>query len=344
MRYEVTIGIPVYKAAGYIEHTMESALNQTFPNIEYLIIDDCGEDGSIHVVEHLQANHPRGKDIRILYNNQNKGVGITRNRIIDEARGNYLFFLDSDDLIEPDTIQIMMDKAKAYQTDVVYGSLERIDMVNDLPNQSYVLPDVCLLSENEMASYAFKHYNTFQISVCNCLMNLDFLRNHQMQFVDTQFWEDLAFTYLMVTKVNRAVLISKETYHYLCRPGSLSHYQDREQLSKEEIMKNISTIDYLKEKCIDLRDRNYLPYLCKNLEMNSFYIVCHILKHFQRIVPHFSDYELKRIMCHPMSFYDIMKFHDLMIPNMILKLLGHLPVFCFKPTIWLIGKYKGQFD
>ena len=344
MRYEVTIGIPVYRAAGYIEQTMESALNQTFPQIEYLVVDDCGGDGSIHVVEHLQASHPRGKDIRILYNDQNKGVGVTRNRIIDEARGLYLFFLDSDDLIDPETIQIMMDKVKEYRTDVVYGSLERIDKVKGAPAQFYILPDICLLNNDEMAFYAFKNYKTFQISVCNCLMSLDFLRYHRMRFVDTQFWEDLAFTYQMVTNVNRAVLISNITYHYLCRPGSLSHYQDREKLSKEEIMKNISTIDYLKEKCTDLKDRDYLPYLCKNLEMNSFYIVCHILKYFQRIVPHFSGHEMKRIMCHPMSFYDILKFHDLMIPNMILKLLGHLPVFCFKPTIWLIGKYKGQFD
>ena len=54
MKYEVTIGIPVYKAIDYIERTMESALNQTFASIEYLIVDDCGNDGTIKVVERLQ--------------------------------------------------------------------------------------------------------------------------------------------------------------------------------------------------------------------------------------------------------------------------------------------------
>ena len=86
MKYEVTIGIPVYKAIDYIERTMESALNQTFASIEYLIVDDCGNDGTIKVVERLQKEHQRGKDIRILYNKQNLGVGRTRNIILGKAQ------------------------------------------------------------------------------------------------------------------------------------------------------------------------------------------------------------------------------------------------------------------
>ena len=86
MRYDVTIGIPVYRAVDYIGKTLESALNQTFPNIEYLILDDCGEDGSMLVVERITKSHPRKKDVRILYNERNCGVGMSRNRILDEAR------------------------------------------------------------------------------------------------------------------------------------------------------------------------------------------------------------------------------------------------------------------
>ena len=109
MNYEVTIGIPVYKAVDYIEKTMESALNQTFENIEYLVIDDCGDDGTIKVVERFQKEHPRGKDIHILYNKQNLGVGKTRNMILEQAQGKYLYFLDSDDLIDPNTITLLLD-------------------------------------------------------------------------------------------------------------------------------------------------------------------------------------------------------------------------------------------
>lgn len=340
MSYKVTIGIPVYRAAGYIEHTMVSALNQTFPDIEFLVIDDCGIDDSIHIVEQLQSEHPRGKDIHILYNDQNLGVGVTRNRIMDEAKGRYLYFLDSDDQIEPETIQLLFDKANKYQADVVYGSLDRIDKIENSPTQSFVLPDMCLLTEDEMASYAFQNYDGFQISVCNCLMNLDFLRTRQLRFIDTMYWEDLAFTYEMVTKVSKAVFISNITYHYLCRSGSLSHYQDRDWLEKSEIQKNIMTIEYLKEKSKVLKEKSYLPYLCKNLEMNSFYIVCHILKYARRIKPSFTIHEMQRVLRHPFSFWEILNFRHLLLPNTILWLLGSMPIFLFLPSVWLIGKQK----
>lgn len=340
MEYEVTIGIPVYQAVEYIEKTIESALNQIFTSIEYLVIDDGGSDGSIEVVERLKSVHPRGADIRILYHERNCGVGVTRNHILDEARGRYLYFLDSDDLIEPNTISLLVEKIEKFQADVVYGSLDRFDVIKGCLSQASVLPDMALLSEDEMAMYAFANYRTFQISVCNCLMRLDFLRTHQLRFLDTVFWEDLAFTYEMVTKVKRAVLSSAVTYHYLCRPGSLSHYQDRDRLQKEEIMQNISTIDYLKEGCRSLVGHIYLPYLCYNLEMNSFYIVCHILRYAHRIVPRFSHKEMLCIMRHPLTMKEISQFHHKKMINLFLWLLGKLPVCLFVPSVWLMGKLK----
>ena len=130
MNYEVTIGIPVYKAVDYIEKTMESALNQKFDSIEYLVVDDCGNDGTIEIVERFQKEHSRGKDISILYNKQNLGVGKTRNIILDHAQGEYLFFLDSDDVLEPNAIEKMVGIARQYDAEVVYGSWIRVDNIH----------------------------------------------------------------------------------------------------------------------------------------------------------------------------------------------------------------------
>ncbi len=340
MQYEVTIGIPVYKAADYIQNTMESALAQTFDNIEYLVLDDCGNDGSISVVEKIKSDYPRGKDIRILYHDRNYGVGVSRNRILKEARGRYLYFLDSDDLMEPDTISRMMSVMKQYLAQVVYGSWERVDNVSHTPSEKYIYPFTELLLPDALAMYAFRNYSSFRISVCNCLMDVDFLRSSRLQFLDTVFWEDLAFTYEMVTKVSRAVLLPDITYHYLCRPGSLSHYQDREKLEKAEILKNVSIIDYLKEKCSDLVEKSYLPYLCYNLEMNGFYIVCHILKYYQRIVPSFSNREMQSIIRHPLSFSKILRFRKKLFPNILLWLLGNGPTLLLLPTIKVIARLK----
>ena len=108
MKYEVTIGIPVYKSALYIRRALMSALNQTYPSIEFLIVDDCGKDGSVAIIREIADVHPRGKDIRIISNAQNMGVAASRNVIIEEAQGVFLYFMDSDDTIADNTIELLM--------------------------------------------------------------------------------------------------------------------------------------------------------------------------------------------------------------------------------------------
>ena len=340
MRYEVTIGIPVFRAVDYIGQTMESALCQTFPSIEFLIVDDCGEDGSIAVIEKFQQEHPRGNDIRIVNHDRNMGVGTARNRILSEARGRYLYFLDSDDIIEPDTIYKFVSIIKKYDADAVYGSWQRVDKVNHSPSQDYIYPFQEFLMPDSLALYVFKNYSSFRISVCNCLMDLSFLRAEILHFIDIAFWEDLAFTYEMVTKVKRAILMPDITYHYLCRPGSLSHYQDREVLRKEEILNNAHTINYLKEKCRSLAKKPYVPYLCYNLEMNSFYIICHILKYKRRIIPQISYLEMRSIICHPFKITEILGFRHKLLQNMFFWQIYFMPPSITLSIIWLLGKFK----
>jgi len=339
-KYDVTIGIPLYRAAGYIDNTMESALAQTYEDIEFLIVDDCGGDGSIEVVEKLREEHQRGSYIRILKNPCHEGPGPSRNRIIDEARGRYLYFLDSDDLIEPNTIALLMNEMKEKQVEVVYASYQIVDKVHDTPNQLYQKPYRHFTQLDELAHFAFKYKEVFHISVCNCLIDVDFLRGTGIRFIDTMFWEDMAFTYDFVTRVSRAVLLPNITYHYLRRPGSLSHYQDREQLQKSEIMKNVSTVNYLKNKCIKLKGKSYLPYLCYNLEMNSFYIVCHVLKHSHRIIPSVTHQELIQFMHFPLPLTDVLRLRKKYAANLTLWIVAHLPIPVFVLTVRLLGKIK----
>ena len=339
-RREVTIGIPVFQAADYILATMQSALAQTFTDMEILIVDDCGNDGSMDVVERLQREHPRGGDIRIVRNEKNCGVGKSRNRIIDEASGTYLYFMDSDDVIDPDTIQLLYDAMVENQAEVVYGSYEKIDNVKFTPTKQFVYPDMQLLQPDSLASYAFGNYGSFQVSVCNCLLLTSFLRENGLRFLDAMFWEDMAFTFDMVTKVERAVLLPRVTYHYLCRPNSLSNYQDRSVLDREEILKNTSTVDYLKWKCYRLKDKPYAADFCYNLQMNSFYIVCHVLKYRQRIEPPINNRELRQIMYHPMLFRDLMHLRHKRLPNIVLWFIAHLPMPLFMPVVALMRKIK----
>ena len=131
MTYEITIGLPIYNKEKYIALTLETALAQTYQSIEFLVLDDRGTDGSMDIVREYQQTHPRGKDIRIVSQPHNMGIGEARNRILEEARGKYLFFLDADDRITSDTIEILVNAAKEYDAQVVMASYDKIDYVDD---------------------------------------------------------------------------------------------------------------------------------------------------------------------------------------------------------------------
>lgn len=340
MKYEVTIGIPVYKAEAYVEKSMVSALSQSYLSIEYLVVDDCGEDGSMEIIQQFRKNHPRGKDIRIIKNDRNLGVSYCRNLIIEKAQGKYLFFLDSDDTIEPNAIQLLHDSILQYQAEVVYGSYEIVDYIGNTLKEIYQKDLMVFTKRGELAIYAFKNCQIFHVSVCNCLMDLDFIRHLGVKFIHAQFWEDMAFTYDLVPNVNKAVLCSDITYHYYRRKNSLSHYQEREIIDKKEIMNNVFVLDYLKKKCKEYKSFSYLPYLSYNLEMNSFYIVCYILKRYRSIVPRISPIEMQRIINHPLRIYEILSFRNRLLSNMLFGALSIMPLPVFMLCTWFLGKLK----
>lgn len=340
MRFEVTIGIPLFCSVDYIRQTMESALAQTFEPIEFLVIDDGGNDGSIAVVKELQQTHPRGGHIHIVTNPKNMGAGYSRNRIIDEAKGKYLYFMDSDDTIEANTIQLLYDAIVKNQAEVAYGSYEIVDRSVPHCKEVYQKDDVCLSGDGQLAEYALSHVGRFHVSACNCLMDLEFLRQSGVRFINTNYWEDMAFTYELVPKVTRAVLLSCVTYHYLRHSGSLSNYQAREQLHKEEVLANASTLNYLKEKCKAYRGQSFLPYMCYNLELNSFYIICHVLKNAHLIAPGFSHHEMRDVLCHPLSLSDILRFRSMLLQNLLFWLIGRLPIPLFSVSVKVLGKLK----
>lgn len=340
MKIDVTIGIPVYNSADYIERTMLSALSQSFSNIEFLIVDDCGNDGTMDKLAYIKETHSRGESIRILHNSQNEGVGYCRNRIIDEAQGEFLYFMDSDDYIESDTIEILFDAIQSNKSQIAYASYDIIDFLDNNIKKEYVKEQCVFNHKGELAYYAFKNMSIFHVSVCNSLVNLKFLRSSGTRFLNYQYWEDMAYTYELVTKVDTAVLLPSITYHYLRRPGSLSHYQKREFVKKEEVQKNVFLIGTLKKKCLELKDKSYTPFMCYNIEMVCFYMVFHILRHMENMLPRFSNKELRSIMHHPLSLFDIIQFREKKISNLFMFLLGRVPACLFVLVVRIVCRIK----
>ena len=122
----VTIGIPVYNVEPYIEKCLLSVLNQTYQNLEILVVDDLGTDNSMEIVNEIQQSHPLGNCINIIRHPENRGLGEARNTAIENAKGQYLCFVDSDDYIEPKTIEILLKEAEDNDTDAVFASSRKI--------------------------------------------------------------------------------------------------------------------------------------------------------------------------------------------------------------------------
>lgn len=342
MEYEVTIGIPLYNAERFIGRTLETALTQTFGSIEILVVDDCGTDASVATVRQMQSTHPRGSCIRIVSQPRNMGVGPARNRIIDEARGRYLYFMDSDDTIVPGAIALLYDNMKKHDAEVVFGSYEKIeDYGTERRSEVCGYPRMELFGDDIPAGFAFRKYGGIQASAWNYLVAVDILRRNGLRFIESKYWEDMVFTYTLMTYVTRAVLLPDVTYHYICRLNSLSNYQKRERISCTEVLDNVRTIDRLKEQTPRLRDKPYLGNWCYNVVMTDFYIVCNVLKNRNVIHPRITSAALRSFMRHPLTFGRILRLRKAMTANLFLYSLGKLPAPLFVWIVGLIGRRKG---
>jgi len=338
MDYDVTIGIPLYNAAPFIRRSLQSALAQSHASIEFLIVDDGSSDESVAVVRGLVHDSPRSRDVRILSQPSNMGVAAARNRIIDEARGEYLYFMDSDDTISPDAIALLMHAARLHQAEVVFGSYEKVELSG--AKQLYAYPALALLEPGALAAYGYRHYAGIQASACNFIVKVALLRQHRHRFIEADYWEDMAFTFDLLPLVSRAVLLPDVTYTYRCREGSLSHYQQREAIAKLEVCNNIKVIDHLKATSARLASKPFFPDRCLCVMMTDFYIACHILKKKREISPSFTQQEIKALFRHPAALRQILAFRRSRLSNLALYLLGRLPSWlCVAAVLWA-GKAK----
>ena len=259
--YKVTLSMPIYNVAPYVERALLSALNQTFESIEFLLVDDRGTDNSMEIVRYIIKDHPRGKDVRIIEHPHNIGTGATKNTAIDNAQGEYLFFMDSDDEITPNCIQLLYDKMMSEKVDMVVGSRER--MTNDkVLLKSMIYKDIVIrgnyaILENQ---YRFQN-NRIHIETWNKLYNLKFLRDSGIRCIPNHLNEDRFFSTKIFFSLTSVALTSNLTYHYYIVEGS-TMYKNTRGFSDRMADQYIETISYMKENMnfINSKLRRYYYY------------------------------------------------------------------------------------
>ena len=336
----VTIGIPVYKAEKYIERCLISVFNQTFEDIEILLIDDCGGDNSITIAKELSKTKANSKEIRIIYHERNMGVANARNTILSEAHGKYLYFMDADDAIEKNAISIMYEKAEKLNAEYVLGSYQGF---GDSPTMNYIMqyPDIELIGEDELAQYECRDCGqNIQLAVWNILFNLNFLRSTRIRFEQHGSLDDMIFQFKIQPLVKTAVLMSNITYYYYQHDNSLSNFQTRTSIPIFEAINAIAVNKIMKKSCLQFTNKPYYDCRCTKVMKQSFYYCLAIIRHRNIMDKPITDREIRDILKHPYTLQTIIKFKRYRIDNLLLYFLSKMPPKLMITVVKVISKTK----
>lgn len=216
---EISIVIPVYNVENYVERCLRSALEQDFClDYEVLIVDDCGTDSSMAIVESVSTSHPKEGLIRIVHHPENKGLGEASNTGIREAKGKYIFFLDSDDWISDDCLSRMYDLAVANELDVVVGSF--CDVWGNNTKTVHAYQDQ-IIEHNAVGIFLFTQGINIYCSRWNKLYNREFLIHNKIH-CKQRIFEDNLFDFNVKCSANKIAVISNVSYFYARRVDSIT--------------------------------------------------------------------------------------------------------------------------
>ncbi|MFT0202650.1 glycosyltransferase [Bacteroides thetaiotaomicron] len=218
---KVSVVIPVYNTEKYVREAVESIMNQTLRELEIIIINDGSTDNSLQVVEELAA-----ADSRIqVYSQANQGGSVARNAGIARAYGKYIYFMDSDDLLEKETIDLCYRKCEEEQLDFVFFDAETfIDgNVENAPALSYKHTGK-LEDKVYTGIEAFKiqlDNNEFTPSPCLSFIRCSFLKEHHILFYPGIIHEDQLFTVTLYLQAERTGRIHHSFFHRRLRENSI---------------------------------------------------------------------------------------------------------------------------
>lgn len=250
---KVSIIVPVYNKEKYLEECLDSLINQTLNDIEILCIDDGSTDNSLNILNDYSKNDSR---IRIFVQN-NHGPGHARNKGLDNARGEYVAFIDADDWIEYDSLEQLYDNAKRNSSDLVL-----FNAIEHLPDKKYRKRTYY----SDDIEKAFNYHNRKDLVmnnfliVCTKLHRLGFLDENNIRFAETGLFEDVFFHIKSVILSENISYINKIFYNYR---RTESNSRQTESIKSEDSLIFLDILDdiqnfLLKEEVYDDLEINFL--------------------------------------------------------------------------------------
>ncbi|MDR1120645.1 MAG: glycosyltransferase [Dysgonamonadaceae bacterium] len=276
----ITLAMPVYNVEPYVEKALLSALNQTYEQIEYIIVDDKGNDHSMDVVRKILSTHPRGNAVKIIEHPVNIGTGATKNTAIDAAQGKYLYFMDSDDEITPRCIEMLYAKMQNENVDFIIGSWQ-----SSLRNGDVLTRTVCnqssIRGQFAVARQFFEKRNkAMAVFTWNKLYRIAFLRDNNIRCIPDQLIEDNIFSFQYFLHANACAFVSDVTYIYYDTPTSNTNRLQKTNFSLRLAREFVQIISFYKEYSKHYRGDTiyesllayiifYIPYLSLKIQNNN---------------------------------------------------------------------------
>ena len=211
----ISVIIPVYKVEKYLDRCINSAVNQTYPNLEIIVVDDGSPDRCPQLCDEWAAKDSR---IRVVHKN-NGGLSSARNAGLDLCQGEYLCFIDSDDWVSNDMVEVLLKHCQTNQTKLaicgrydIYEELDR-QIIGKNPCQDNVIDPKTAVSQMLTGK-------EFDCSAWGKLYHRSLWQN--VRFPVGRIYEDIAVLYKVVLTTDRVAIVSKPMYFYLKRPDSIT--------------------------------------------------------------------------------------------------------------------------
>ena len=246
-RMQVSIIIPVYNVAQYIGDCIRSVMKQSYDgNIECIIVDDCGTDGSIEIAERMIDSYRGAVKFKILHHVCNRGLSVARNTGTFAASGDFLYYLDSDDEITSDCMEKLMGivkenpKINMVQGNVYRHPIQRTPFI-------YVKDTIQSLAiTNDDVRKCFYKNHQMYVQVWNKLFKRDFILQNNLLFKENIIHEDILWTFFLLKHLNQAYFVQDVTYHQKKRAGSITTSTDQKNKAQNyckiyyEILSNLT--------------------------------------------------------------------------------------------------------
>lgn len=210
---KVSIIMPVYKVEEYVGKAIESIQQQTLKEFEFIIVDDGTPDRSGEICDEYAR-----KDSRIqVIHKENGGAPSARNIAIDIAKGEYLYFMDSDDWAEPTMLEDMYGLAKLNNSQLVVAGFYIDTYYGDgaYRTDDYYVEDMVFSDREEFRQNAYKLFDkNLLYTPWNKLFQASYIKDNNLKFPKT-FWDDFPFNLSVVEKIERVTVTSRQYYHFI---------------------------------------------------------------------------------------------------------------------------------